>query len=105
MAKWKEGWKVIYAENRTSIVSRRMVKYPKNRVAKRPKNCGPLTLFDTEKHAREAFSYQLTNREWALCVRCEYLPSRCKTIWHQLGRSSIKLPRGTILAEQIRCLE
>jgi len=105
MAKWKEGWKVLRVSNRASIISNKAVKYLKNRVAKRPKNCGPLALFDTKSSAKIAFGWHL-HKEIAILVKCEYLPSRCKTIWVPTHRRELQgLPPGTILAEKIRCLE
>jgi len=109
MSKWREGYKVLKASNRSSIMSRKKVKYLKNRTAKRPKKCGPLTLFSSREDAEYVFGF-LLNDNIALLVKCEYLPSKCKTIWVEKHKKAFRwaldeLPLGTVLAEQIRCLE
>ncbi len=83
--------------------------YHKGTKVKPKKNCGPLCIFNTFEHAMELKKPFAS----AFIVQCEYKPSRIKEIYYPttnalMGKIVVslrKLPKGTILADSVICLE
>lgn len=75
--------------------------------------CGPLSLFDTKRHA-DAFAHYMSKfygfygRAKYTVRKCEYAKSDETELYHCRKRSSLLLtacPPGTILASKIKILE
>ena len=105
------AWKVL-TKKRFSIASPITVKYRVCEWVRPPALCGPLCCFETLHHAKHFMKYTLTSfsEEDVLYVTCQYLPSREVSIYYMdysrvTKRHLSSLPRGTLLAKSIRCLE
>jgi len=100
----------------SALAQGKVVRYCQNRVAKRPKGCGPLTAFKNLNAARESEAMieragsRLPGKQelWL----AEATPSHATGIWclrkYNNKRHPAKLiwlPRGTILCNTIRLLE
>lgn len=108
MAKWKTGWKVIMWTRRMSCIHHRAVCYPKNKIAHRPKLCGPLAVFETRKAARYFISQNWSwindrahNRK---VVKCLYIPSEDSALWDAYDKRCV-VPERTAFADEVKCLE
>jgi hypothetical protein len=68
---------------------------------------GPLAVFSGIRYAEAAF----TLNDFMKVVPCLYVPSRRRGLWHVHGRRVERypaislLPRGTVFADAVICLE
>ena len=104
----KRGWKVLVGNStRTSCVARgdARVHYNKNVETFPKKAYGPLCVFDS-KQAAYAFIKLKTAWPDFMIVECRYKKSKHKKIWDGCITLSLSgLPRGTVLADSVTCLE
>ena len=110
--KWKKGWKVIridHQQNRVSCVTNgSVVKYLKNKITNRPVTCGPLAVFKTRQAARDFVAKWFWSRK---IVKCLYTESKDVSLWCPRAswvggtKNRHDLPKGTLLAEKVKCLE
>lgn len=113
--KWIRGWKVIMRNTRESCTSNhQIVKYNKNTIVRRPKDCGPLAVFKTRKAARDflLLSFYTFNRpkkhKSRKIVKCIYIKSKHGYLWSWSNSINIQccnMPSGTDFAEKVKCLE
>lgn len=106
MAKWQLGYKVILKDGRVSCIVGHN-EYKKLTVTKPVKGYGPLCVFVDEKSAR-AFKQSHYFDEVKI-VPCVFVRSKETKIW-EIGRKGYavkirRLPKGTVLASQVICLE
>lgn len=121
LTNWKKGWKVLSPDRRSCTYMCRSPKsvcsYPKNKVIRQRKGCGPLAVFHTRARARE-FGDGCGDK----IVKCLYIPSKFTTLWeralvqrynnllldHQEVEQKLSLggvPHGTDFAYAVKCLE
>ena len=105
--KWKKGWKVIMAATRVSCSNGmyRSVEYKKNKIVGRPKDCGPLAVFNTREAARNFAKRHLGYPRSRKIVKCLYKKSKHSRLWVGALFSLFNLPEGTVLADKVKCLE
>ncbi len=109
------GYKVITDARHSAIVtiSTGGVEYPKLKKTKPKKLCGPLCIFDTLDQAMDFVQKRCIITAFResdfQIVTCKYKKSKTAAIWNtdswssEFGLSS--LPRGTVLADSVTCLE
>jgi len=103
------GWKVIRRSERTSSIIHKAsseVIYPKLRVARPKKHCGPLAVFCELKYAKD-FMDQNNINPVSKIVPCNYKPSSLvyMKMPFRKPRHISKAPEGTRLADFVTCLE
>lgn len=117
MTKWQKGYKLIGRERLSLCVSyknSRRVLYPVLEEARPPPGAGPLTVFSTKYHIRLFFKLF----HWgptATVVRCLYRATADQSVglWGSSTPLELvtkhnafkELPRGTVLADVVICLE
>ena len=102
------GYKVL-TRNRHSIIVKgkaARIYYPRQKTVCPLDDCGPLCVFKTQKTAKK-FACMVIGSAYYTIVKCKYKESPYKMIWTKnSATSSLKsLPRGTILADSVTCLE
>ena len=106
----KTGYKVLTHQRRSCVIALRMGGryYPVNKVAKAKRGYGPLCVFANKRDAERFAAVEARPHEW-LIAKCKYEPSRLEKIWHSRnpdwGRSLCFLPKSTVLATAVTCLE
>jgi hypothetical protein len=106
----KIGYKVLTKDRWSSVMKSEHGgrKYDINKEVKPISDCGPLCVFDTYNNAGRFREMFCLGR--ALTVKCKYIQSKQIYIsFIYLGneerRILTKLPKGTILADSVTCLE
>ena len=105
------GYKVLSKYRDSVIISRvnahefKSVHYPINKEVKPHYGAGPLCVFKTFKAAS---NFEKTNTYFeSLIVKCHYKRSLHKCVWVN-GKETVSyacLPKGTMLADSVTCLE
>lgn len=101
----KKGYKVL-SSGRTSAICTQYITYPKNTRVYPKSGNGPLAVFDSEKKARLwASRYAFLK----IVVPCYYICSKHTYQWVVANSGSTHfgsfMPKGTILADWVECLE
>lgn len=101
----KQGWKVLRIQSRRSIIMGAYndgKKYPVREWVRPNLNCGPLALFRDRDTA-----LLWAERMRSFVVACHYKRSFRRSVWCVSMERKVlrRLPRGTVLARAICCLE
>ena len=81
------------------------ITYSYDEWVKRPKGCGPLAVFTTWELAHSFVAMNGSSYSDSAIVRCEYVPSKRKTLWRDDGHKfKNSLPWGTALAEKVKLI-
>ena len=114
---WIKGWKVIRNDRMSCTADIRTlpILYLKNKETSRHNNqqvFGPLAVFKTRKYAREfkdEYGGRFCTQHWKSTywkvVRCEFKKSKAMALWENPCHRQCRLPKGTVLAEKVKCLE
>jgi hypothetical protein len=111
--KWKEGFKVLNAGRRScTIWGPFAVEYLENEPVKPKKDNGPLCVFKDLKYAQKFMGITVGKVNFDRShkiVPCRFTESKKKRVWvhgyESLSDKLKNLPKGTILADQVICLE
>ncbi len=113
------GYKVLAEDRKSVMVTETMgkVHYPLWGVAVPNKDCGPLCIFDSMLTAIHFKTANICLGQIKTIVVCAYTLSHSKSVWNNLTHKGsldqeitlymplTSLPRGTILADSVTCLE
>ncbi len=106
-----KGYKVVNKTREDGIYQscftfKSPVKYPIGESTKRPKWCGPLTVFETIEDAREFIWHYKHLGIGDNIFECSYAKSHATTIWNPEFRfPKCELPEGTMLADSVTLIK
>lgn len=107
--KQKIGYKVLQVNRKSAVMydSFGCLYYHKGKKVTPKKGCGPLCVFSSFYDAR-VFVEWLTDTQ-KIIIKCYYKPSSIDYVWDEknkkLSKHLIGLPKGTVLADSVTCLE
>lgn len=110
MTKELIGYKVITKSRRSAISANLYsgLHYPINKEVTPKMGCGPICVFQTIHQARAFKDGRVFTTKGLRLVKCKYIKSSKVHIWDRYSLKMYEimlLPRGTILADSVTCLE
>ena len=94
---------------RSAFADGRIVDYKIGKWTKRPKDCGPLAVFDNLESAEEFSNLSFLDVNNRAFFSCKYKPSKEITLYKKYKGGKITerfvLPNGTILADKVKILK